>query len=389
MIVEIIRWFYMGQMLCSFTDGFTERFMSECKKLGVHLYRVTFIPGGLTVYLSKKDSIKAFDAAEKAGMEGKLIREIGLRFYLNRYKKRTGMIIGLTAAFFLLFFLSSILWCVDITGNNRIPERELIAFLQENDVKIGTFTKRINTKDISRTVLQAFPELSWISLNLYGCKAELQIRENIEKPDTAENGRFSNIIAKEDGEIIKADILRGTGKILPGTPVIKGDLLVSGIEEFMNGGVRFVDSDAVITARTKSRLSAVQVSEIKVKTIEKCKEYYLPFVFFDYSKYLNVKKNCFTSLSCISSDRGTVFPVGFIRSAEYRLSEKSLNLNKNESLLLSFSSLTDLVYTDCKNKMIEKVVYLHDPIHPEAPMINLIYHEDIAQKQFFDVDQTG
>lgn len=44
------------------------------------------------------------------------------------------------------------------------------------------YKENLNLKDIERKVVKQLPELRWISINLTGCKAEVEVKEKYKVP---------------------------------------------------------------------------------------------------------------------------------------------------------------------------------------------------------------
>ena len=129
--------------------------------------------------------------------------------------------------------------------------------------------KRISQLDIDRienAVLLDSDDISWITINLNGTVAHVQIREKNEQPPKKET-KPSNLIASKNGEIVSLEVFSGKPVVKPGDIVTKGDLLVSGIYDSQSMGYRFRHSSGAVYART------TQTFEIEIPFRYQKKEY--------------------------------------------------------------------------------------------------------------------
>ena len=93
-----------------------------------------------------------------------------------------------------------------------------------------------------------------------GCKAYVQVRERVHAPERVNESAPTNVIAKRAGLVTKVRALDGEKKVLPGTSVQAGQLLIAGVVE--TGGTekpsvatRFLAGKGEVWARTWYELS--------------------------------------------------------------------------------------------------------------------------------------
>jgi similar to stage IV sporulation protein len=103
-------------------------------------------------------------------------------------------------------------------------------------------------------MLLKLDELAWITVNVRGSSATVEVRERIPKPPVIDEGMPCNIIARKAGVVERMDTLAGKPAAQQGQTVDKGQLLVSGIVDVRRDGgytgARFIRADARVTART-------------------------------------------------------------------------------------------------------------------------------------------
>ena len=92
--------------------------------------------------------------------------------------------------------------------------------------------------------------VSFISVNLRGTVARVELREREDNTEIEDTESPSNLIAAMDGQIEAIEITGGVSKVKHGEIVKKGDLLASGIIDSTALGYRLVRARGVVTART-------------------------------------------------------------------------------------------------------------------------------------------
>lgn len=80
-------------------------------------------------------------------------------------------------------------------------------------------------------VLLEIPELLWITVNVSGCRAYVEVRERVEAPEPVDEREPTNVVARRDGLILDIQAMDGVRCVLPGTSVEAGELLISGVED--------------------------------------------------------------------------------------------------------------------------------------------------------------
>ena len=255
MIAAAVREQWYGSVQFTVSGGFPSLFLEECASRGVVLSEVIQEGGSVRSSVRESDYPHVRIAAEKAGMALTVERHVGLPHLLFRYRARAGIPVGLMLAALLVWYLSGTLWQITVRGNEALSEVEILDVMEELGVCRGAHIKSVNVKDVVRRAQDLLPRLSWIAVNIKGCKAEVEVREIFTGDEPPGEGAFANIVASQDGVIVRADVLSGDGKLKVGDAVVKGDVLVSGVVEMKNGFYRLTQARAIIEALTVTELS--------------------------------------------------------------------------------------------------------------------------------------
>ena len=75
--------------------------------------------------------------ARKSGMRPRVAGRYGLPFFLHRHKRRIGLLCGAAVAVLIVCILSSMIWTIDVQGNEAVSDTEILAVFEELGVRIG------------------------------------------------------------------------------------------------------------------------------------------------------------------------------------------------------------------------------------------------------------
>lgn len=390
MLREKLSEFLTGKVSFNATNGFSELFLSNCKKSGVYLFDITKTELGLSACVKYSDMDLVYSAAEKSGMELEIIKRSGMPHLFFKYRRRFGIPVGLFVGILITSVLSSTVWSVDISGYENIPLETLEELLRDVGIEKGSFGKNINCDDAEAYLENKLEVLSWVSVYRIGSRVFVEVREREEQITGADKLLYSNIIAAKDGEIVKADIFTGEGKFYPGSAVVKGDLLVNGVVTMRDESVKFVNSDARIIARTHNTVNCSAPKEFAALKPVNCKNRYVLYLFgLSLPLAALCKADNFTDNNRFFDSGSVTFPVGIIRENYFSLEETEVLLDDIQTALLAFCDFSKASLEIYANAEIEdsqiNINYTDSQVFIEA---RLVCYEDIAEKKYFTVEET-
>lgn len=227
--------------------------------------------------------------AESRGVVFSVRKKSGLPALFTRYKLRVGALVGVVVAILLTVASQSVIWDINVTGNESITAAEIRQMLREEGLFVGSYIPSANTDGIETRIMLKHDTISWMSINIMGTVAEVQVRETVPPQNADSPKKPANLVASKDGIIEEVRLFRGVATVVSGQPVSRGTLLVSGLYEGERIGVRYTRASGQILARTKSEYCIEIPLEYEEKryTGEKFYDKYLNF--FDFS--INILKN--------------------------------------------------------------------------------------------------
>ena len=105
---------------------------------------------------------------------------------------------------------------------------QILTELRRQGLSIGTFGPGLDERTVGNKVLLQIPELSWLSINLYGTRAEVLVREAVEAPEVVDASEHGSVVARASGIITKVEALTGEAVVKVGDTVLEGETLISG-----------------------------------------------------------------------------------------------------------------------------------------------------------------
>jgi similar to stage IV sporulation protein len=325
-----------------------------------------------------------------------VISRRGIPVIFERYKHRYGIIVGMLAALALVFLSCNFIWEIRVTGNESIPSAEIKEMLRGYGFSVGAYIPSVNTDRIENRVLMETDTVSWISVNITGTVAEVQIRERsapeLDDGDTSP----ANLGASKAGIIEEVRIYSGNVVVKAGQYVEKGALLVSGLYDSDRVGFRYTTASGAVLARTVSEYTV----EIPYEYEKKCysgEEIYDKYLnFFDYS--INILKNSrkegvfYDKIDIVEnySLLGAYLPPLERRTVKYMAYETvTMTRSVEEAEVLAYGKLSALLGEDADDRIL-----IRKTVTPKIGDRSFSLHcvvvaiEDIARSSPFTVEEA-
>lgn len=315
----------------------------------------------------------------------------GLMGVLYKYRKRYGLMLGIAISCLMIMHFESFLWDVNIKGNNELTSSSILDLLKEYGVFAGAKISDIETANIENSILKERDDIAWISLNIQGNIANVEIRElkSYEKPKK----KFANLTAKKSGIVEYVQIFSGAVSVKSGQYVNEGDLLVSGIYDSKASGFRFTRASGSVIARTSEEF----LIEIPLEYEEKCYtgavNYEKSLNFFGYS--IKISKNYGKSMVFYDTIyREEDLVDGSVLNLPFEIHTVSQLEYQNQLKSRSYDNALNMAYFELMQKIKElgDITVLSKTLTTEQKenclilKCTLLCLEDIACISEFDVD---
>jgi similar to stage IV sporulation protein len=240
-----------GQVRLRIECAFPERVLNLCSARAISFWDLTWeSPTAFTCRLARRDYGRLRQAAERLDCTLTVEGREGAPFFFHRFRHRPALAVGVVGCGLALLLGSFFIWDFEVEGNETVPTERILRALEENGVTIGSFGLSLDGADLRNRVLLEIPELSWLTVNVSGCRAVVQVRERTPAPTLWDETSPTNVVARRAGLVLELQALNGAAAVLPGSAVTEGQLLISGVEDTDTFGARMLAGLGSVRART-------------------------------------------------------------------------------------------------------------------------------------------
>lgn len=263
-LLRLIR-YLMGYVRFTASGGHPEKFLSGVARQDVMLWNIKSVNGELKACTLARNFKKLKSPADSANVRLKVDKCVGLPFRAKKYSKRSGLLTGALLFVGLIWFFSSFVWTVNVTGNTSVSAAEITDVLSDLGLRPGTFPMMVNVKQIEQQALIRLPDISWMAININGSNAQVKVKERKYPPDVVPEDMPCNVKASQSGTILSIEVYRGKAMKRAGDSIAKGDLLISGVVTDKFNTVMLLHASGKAVARTQHDLEVTVPFKQQVK----------------------------------------------------------------------------------------------------------------------------
>ncbi len=204
---------------------------------------------------------------ESNGVPYSVIRRGGIPAGFKKYRTRWGIFVGILIFCATVFLSGRYVWYVDVIGNKTVSKEDIIENLESVGFSLGTEISSCDFSALTNSYLAKFDDLCWISVNMEGTWAHVEVRE-LRDFEKREDDMTANVVASEPGQIVIVETFEGKPMVKTGDFVGKGDLVISGVMTVGDDGIRFESSSGRVLAKVERNfdIEIPKIKEIRVPT---------------------------------------------------------------------------------------------------------------------------
>ena len=238
-------------------------------------------------------------ACANMGIGARVDNKRGAPMLLLRILRRSGIAVALPLFLTLAVLSQKVIWKIEIVGNDTLEYSEVCSMLDACGMRIGVFKSSLDVDKITNRLLINTDKVSWMSINIVGTVASVEIRESL-PPPAPEPPICSNVVATENGVIVGFDNVRGNLAVGIGDAVSKGDLLIGGVYGGEGEATRFVRATGSIWARTNRELEVSIPLKYSKKAYTGRQKVQKSLIFFEKEvKFFGNSRNLYASCDTI------------------------------------------------------------------------------------------
>ncbi|MBQ2739771.1 MAG: sporulation protein YqfD [Oscillibacter sp.] len=261
-----------GQVQVRVECAFPERVMNLCATHDLRFWDLcredehTF-----TCVLHRRDYRLLRRVAPRAQASVTPLRRSGAPYFFLRLRARPVLAVGAAAVGLWLMLGTFFIWDFQVEGNETVPTETILRALERQGVGLGSFGLSLDSEDLRNRILLEIPELVWLTVNVSGCRAQVQVRERVTVPEGVDRSPPSNLVARRGGLVLEIHAFSGVKCVVPGMSVEEGQILLAGVEDTGTFGARTTAGLGEVTARTWHTLTTrvPLLAQRKVYTGEK------------------------------------------------------------------------------------------------------------------------
>ena len=364
-----------------------------CMKYNLPYGETVSEPDGV-VFLFRLGRLKLLKTlCEKEGIDITVKKTGGLPVWLHARRQRYGLMLGTIAAVFLVIFMQNFIWRIDVVGNESVTTEQILDFLDDYGLFEGSYIPRLNTDKIQNRVLIDSDKISWISININGNVASVEVREISDSQQGVGVDTPANLVASKSGQIVQVQILSGNVIVASGDFVEEGELLVSGIFDSKTEGYRVTRAEGKVYAQTSEEIYIKIPYEYQKKAYtgnEYCDQY---LNFFNFS--IKISKNSgntyslYDKISIVDSYSfldGGILPLSKTTEKYLEYEMQTASRTAQEAQELAYFELSQRLGELSEDAILVRKVIMPE-IHDDffALRCVIVCIEDIAQTVEFDV----
>lgn len=282
----------MGTLRVSVRGGGCERFLNIVYGEKFKIWNLRRdSPYSISFDIYRRNFKRLRKAVRKSHVKIHILKKRGLPHRTRNYRRRVGLAVGVLIIAVSLYLSSLFIWNIEVSGCESMSSQEVVTLLSENGFCAGKLKRKFNVREIENSFLKNNEKVSWISINIKGTTAFVEIREKSEKPEIIDAEEPCSIYAARDGVIASVSDYMGYSLVKPGDTVTAGDLIVSGDYTDKYGVQYKLHSYAKVmayTTHTKTVTVPLNATE-HIRTGKFKNKYSLKFIRFNIPLYFSNK----------------------------------------------------------------------------------------------------
>lgn len=224
----ITLWNYIrGYVIIEVEGVNVERFINLCTNKNIYIWDIEMCSTKVKMCISIRGFKSTREFIRKTKTKVTIVERCGLPFVLFKYRRRKILFVGFVAFVCMMYFLSGFVWYIDISGNDRITNSDIIEFVNSNGVTVGV-RNNMDKELLEAKMLEHFDDLSWVSITSQGTKLNIEIKETLTKKAIVDRNTPCDVVAVNKGIVVDIAVSSGKAMVREGDVVKEGDILVAG-----------------------------------------------------------------------------------------------------------------------------------------------------------------
>jgi len=180
-------------------------------------------------FITVPDYFRLKPFLRETGCRMRTTERYGLPFLLDKLGRRKWFLTGAAGFVVGMYLLSSVVWSVEVTGNETIPREQILNAASAEGLHPLQWKFRLGDRgELADRLTRSLPNAAWIGIDMQGTAATIRVVEaTIPAKRTPQSPR--HIVSNSDGVITSIIADRGVPQVGVHSRVRRGDILISGI----------------------------------------------------------------------------------------------------------------------------------------------------------------
>ena len=244
-----------GQVTVEVESAAPERVLNLCAAHGIPFWGLTWLSElRLRAAIDRAELPRLREVLTRTDAVLTVVRTEGAPEVWRQYRRRYVLLAAAAVLAAVLALGSTHIWAFQVTGNDTVPTETILRTLEKYGVALGA-RSRIDQETLRNQVLLELPDVVWLTVNMRGCTAHVQVVERQRPPHLYTDGEITNVVAARDGLVTGVQALDGEAQVMAGSTVTAGQVLISGVVDSDRRGYRLLHGMGQVWARTWYELS--------------------------------------------------------------------------------------------------------------------------------------
>jgi similar to stage IV sporulation protein len=257
-MIPSLSYLLLGHTTLAASEDYAARLLEVCRRRAIPYENFRNLEdGGISLRFTAGNAHRLRGICADYGISLKTLSHGGLPKLLRRLLHRPGFWVGGVLGLALYLLAASVFWDIRVSGNTTLSDAAIRRSLAACGLSVGTPIRGFEADVTENQVLLLDGRLAWLSVNRKGTVAYVEVREAMDPPalppDTPRD-----MVASVGGVIEYVELESGNVRVRAGQTVSPGQVLVSGIYDSTQTGLRVESAKARVFART-TRVFSVQI----------------------------------------------------------------------------------------------------------------------------------
>jgi len=218
-----------GIVTVQIRGGEPERLVNNALAGGLKLASIRWTSSGLLMFeLSVSDYFELRPYLKQTGCRVHVVKRRGLPFWLVKAEGRKLFIAGMAMFAVIIYLLSSLIWSIDIEGNVRLSDEQILEAAEQEGLFPMQWTFRLKDADtLSKALVGKLDGTSWIGVERKGTRVKIQVVESA-LPEQKQLQSPRHLVASADAVVTQIIAEAGRPVVKKNMRVKKGQTLISG-----------------------------------------------------------------------------------------------------------------------------------------------------------------